>query len=1165
MSSFEADIEADIAAAVSALGGGGRVGSPPGAPGGAAPRVTDARRKEILAQLASERAVRRGYASEREQELLREAPGGGGGVGENATSGQLSGFSTAAATGAGVRAAVELATSRAVSSAVAKAFASVGLTVPSETLRQRSPGRSVSSSGGIGGGGFAATGDPSAWPGAADVSRDALGGGSSGGATLAQGGGSREVAPPPTALPPPPASLPPQTPAALSPSAIVNAVASRGSSAIDAGRGSGNTARKGERDALVANLLAQRRAKLTGEGRASTAAAAAAAASAASGAVVRASAAFSAAIESALARSREGGEGSGPGRPMALDARAQQFPSPQFRSRAGALQAPALVAAALEARAAAKAPSPPSVASPTAATSATISALASSSLDNGAVLRALRAQVAQRLHSRGITSDVAMPGAEGGASSGGGAHGGGGARSVSFASPPQSRERDASAPTVAQQPPTMRSALLEKRQPAAPVAETPTRQLSPSGFTRPTLEDARAAREAHLFGECSFQPNVTRRSVSPKAVPAGRWEQLAVAKTRVWAAREREKAEVEAAQVAALCSFQPGTAPPASGDGGSAPRSRSRSRSPGGGGPTGAWGQAQAYLAPASVGGRAASSAAADGLFSGTAPPGGGPSAAMGEPRRAPAPAPPVVSRLFGEADRRALKHAQAKAAVERQAQAAHTFHPIINPASVALLQQRSAASAATGVAPGDAGVPRPLHERAEDVARSSAEALHRLRLEAALAGPAAECTFQPRINAHSARLADGSARGRARKGGSIAAVVTDRLTLDGVEAGQRKAALRVAAAAEEAARHPFAPQVASRRTDALVRARLEKLGSSGAAPSAAAVLEGELPRADDPGARFLARQTALLEAQAAHRAASAAALDPAEACTFTPDIGNADAVLAAARPERVAEAQAGAAERLSHAEGAARDAAIAAAQEAFYAQFSFKPAISAASRALGTAHTVDELLGNEKGARVRLRAAALAEAEFRAKHPFQPVLVAGDPVPAPEGSSAAASARAPPLRLAVASDPEHVTERIAEHAAASAAALEAARRRAEYEELKACTFAPQTAASQASLARAKAAVEADGGVVVVHGLGRHLELKELTRRMEEEKRCVGLALGFFWTATFFQKRVVIPLHPLTTPLPAPLQRARDRGLLCQRCCWAVGWLHRPSALSLRH
>ena len=65
----------------------------------------------------------------------------------------------------------------------------------------------------------------------------------------------------------------------------------------------------------------------------------------------------------------------------------------------------------------------------------------------------------------------------------------------------------------------------------------------------------------------------------------------------------------------------------------------------------------------------------------------------------------------------------------------------------------------------------------------------------------------------------------------------------------------------------------------------------------------------------------------------------------------------------------------------------------------------------------------------------------------------------------------------------------------------DAARKRAEYEELRACTFAPETATSQSSLARLRQAAEVDGGVVVVRGLGRHLELRELTRHLEEEKR----------------------------------------------------------------
>jgi hypothetical protein len=48
-----------------------------------------------------------------------------------------------------------------------------------------------------------------------------------------------------------------------------------------------------------------------------------------------------------------------------------------------------------------------------------------------------------------------------------------------------------------------------------------------------------------------------------------------------------------------------------------------------------------------------------------------------------------VVQRLYEEADRRALKQAQAKAAVERAAGSAFTFKPAINSASETIARTR--------------------------------------------------------------------------------------------------------------------------------------------------------------------------------------------------------------------------------------------------------------------------------------------------------------------------------------------------------------------------------------------------------------------------------------------------------------------------------------------
>jgi hypothetical protein len=258
----------------------------------------------------------------------------------------------------------------------------------------------------------------------------------------------------------------------------------------------------------------------------------------------------------------------------------------------------------------------------------------------------------------------------------------------------------------------------------------------------------------------------------------------------------------------------------------------------------------------------------------------------------------------------------------------------------------------------------------------------------------------------------------------------------------------------------------------------------------------------NDPHNRFLTRQATLAVASASERAAREAAIVAEGGCTFRPDIGNAEEVLALLRPGRVVEGVGATVARLA-VEGAApakAAAAAAAAEAAVVATHPFKPTLNPRSRAMGRGHTLEELNANEHGGRVKLRAAAIAEAEFQALHTFNPTLVWGVPG---GGSSTATTATTlvPVAGKLGASDPTGLSARVAEVREAVEAKREAARRRAEYEELAPCTFAPSIAPSQASLAKLKEAAAVDGGVVVVRGLGRHLELKELSRHLEEEKR----------------------------------------------------------------
>jgi len=330
---------------------------------------------------------------------------------------------------------------------------------------------------------------------------------------------------------------------------------------------------------------------------------------------------------------------------------------------------------------------------------------------------------------------------------------------------------------------------------------------------------------------------------------------------------------------------------------------------------------------------------------------------------------------------------------------------------------------------------------------------------------------------------------------GGAAAAVTERLTAAGREKEAKLARLRAEAAAAAAENFTFAPRIDTGVTQAYVNARLERLeGSLPAGGSASA--GGSAP----PTSRFLSRQATLAAARAAELAAMEAAVGATAGCTFKPDIGNAEEVLALLRPARTLEPVESVVERLSS-EGLARGASARAAGEAaFAAVHTFKPTLNPTSRALGRAHTVEELKDNEHGERVKLRAMALAEAEFAAVHTFKPKLLPS--VTSHQGSFSNNGGGVPSISGGGGgSNSEPFIARVAESKGAMEARMEALRRQSEYAELAPCTFAPQTAASKASLARLKEAAAVDGGVVIVRGLGRHLELKELSRQMEAEKK----------------------------------------------------------------
>jgi hypothetical protein len=934
-----------------------------------------------------------------------------------------------------------------------------------------------------------------------------------------------------------------------------------------------------EREELISRLLAERRAKVGGAAGASSASAASSFAAGSISATYfahRAGAVFSAAVESALnpdasyrssgsfaATIATAGEGRGPGRPSgegsSSGASAARLKSPSASGSASA--------------------------SADSGSSASWSSSSGSLLntlgrthgpDSHSVLQALRAQVAERFGTKKASTSSAngSPTSERG-----------GAR-VTFAKSPLPSPPAAKAPRHAVATAAVAAAPAAAAPPAPAIAPPlpPAAQEGSSSSSSISSSSAKSAavgsssvaaaggkRSSSAGPSAASASRVSSASASPKeskgrgrTTSSSRLAELARDKSVVYAQREKNKAAEEAEQLASQCTFQPKVS---SGGG-----QQEQQQQVGGGEAFsgGGYGSSAAreYLegggrsGPASLGVMVDAASA----IGGTAP--SPPPKTLKQQqqqqlkqqqhqqqqqqqqqagRAAPPIAPAVnttsvVKRLYEEADRRALKQAQAKAAVERAASAAFTFKPSINPTSRAILEEKEVAAAAAGGGGGPAGgylsvggwgayaglaaaaaagggggggggARVPLFQRTEAVVRESAESLHRLRMESQSQGAAAQCTFRPKINPTSAKLAAQHRDARQQRGGGEGGGLVDLSPTPGSgrgggeegiserllrEAGEREAklaAMRRAREEVETGQCPFAPKINTEATGELVRARLARLEGGGVIPPATS--------AAAPG--FFERLAMHASAGERGRAALEAACAAERGFSFKPDIGNAEEMLAVLRPERVLESQAARLERLAVKDAQDKAAALEAQQRAAAAAYTFKPEINSVSRALGKAHTVEELNANETGARAKLKAAAVQEAEFLAKHPFKPALVSSATAAAAAAAGSADSGAAAPHH-------EPLPERVAEVKAVVEAKREELRRKAEYDELAPCTFAPSTEASKASLAKLKQAAAENGGVVVVRGLGRHLELKELKRQIEEEKKCVQSRSGWlFW------------------------------------------------------
>eukprot|EP00887_Chlorella_sp_A99_P007842 scaffold20.g7842.t1 len=308
-----------------------------------------------------------------------------------------------------------------------------------------------------------------------------------------------------------------------------------------------------------------------------------------------------------------------------------------------------------------------------------------------------------------------------------------------------------------------------------------------------------------------------------------------------------------------------------------------------------------------------------------------------------------------------------------------------------------------------------------------------------------------------------------------------------------------LAIAAAKEGREMFSPRAAGRPGSA--RAGGRRPGSAGAAspergctfsPAINSASKQLVEDSTTLPADFQQRQRFYSQRRqaAAQRAAASAGAD---ACTFSPDTGNAVEVLAqSAQAAHLLESSEQRCQRMGWEEAERLRARRAAKEAEVYGGMDFKPQLNQQSLLIGKSHGVEGLASAERQ-RARLKELRAAEEARRlADCTFQP----DTSKPRVLGYYAEYEPPAPaaPLSIAEAARQgfEGLTERIAGYRAEREARAAEARRAAEAAQLSECTFSP-------AINRGRSAARAPSAVVVP-GLNRFLELKQLAERQRTEQ-----------------------------------------------------------------
>ncbi|CAG9322429.1 unnamed protein product [Blepharisma stoltei] len=339
-----------------------------------------------------------------------------------------------------------------------------------------------------------------------------------------------------------------------------------------------------------------------------------------------------------------------------------------------------------------------------------------------------------------------------------------------------------------------------------------------------------------------------------------------------------------------------------------------------------------------------------------------------------------------------------------------------------------------------------PLYQRLDEVQKERNDTLHRIKQESEENDP--DLTFKPRINAYSAQLASY----RKVKNDEENMSITEKLSKDASDKLERKQRLAEAYSQEDVDRYTFSPQIS-----------ISHELASGAA---------NFPGSDQD---FLERQKLMQERVKQKREELLTKLTQGQ-YTFKPQIDKTSHYITASNRERSQEKLTDKFERWSVKDSEKRANKEKELQNEQYSKYTFEPQINKLSKQLGRTASLNELAYNEESKKNLKGKAQAQAAEMEKVCSFTPKTASSKKF-SHIGSSY--------------SQKEDIVKIIEEQNRIKQQKAENLKKIVEYEEMRPCTFKPTPNIGRISI----------DTPVEVKGMDRFMELKEIQKRIENEKK----------------------------------------------------------------